>query len=182
VTVRPVTVLALLPLLAAGCGGAAAPSSPRNAVRLTLDTPGDLDTVREGSVQVSGSVQPSSATVLVRGRRVPVLAGRFSTEVGLDAGTNVIDVLAGARGARDAMTALRVRRQITVRVPDLTGESARQAKARLAGLGLRGEEVDASGPFDALLPGDPKVCQTDPEADTDVDAGKSVKLYIAKNC
>jgi hypothetical protein len=176
---RSLVLLALAAVLA-GCGSSAPPAPPRAAVRLVLDTPGDLDVVRGRSVEVSGSVTPASARVLVRGEPVAVTGGRFSTQVGLDAGTNVIDVMAGAAGVRDAMAAVRVRRQVTVRVPDVVGDSPRDARDRIAGLGLSAEEVDAGGPFDALLPGDPKVCDTDPQAGKVVDAGTKIRLLIAK--
>jgi hypothetical protein len=180
---RWVALLLLVSVLAlSGCGSGDAPAPPRTAVTLTLDTPADLDVVRGRSVEVSGSVRPAGASVLVRGQRVTVSDGRFSTEVGLAAGTNVIDVLAGARGERAAMAAVRVRRQVTVRVPDLSGDGAREAHDRLAGLGLRADDVDASGPFDGLLPGHPQVCQTDPEAGRTIDAGRTVRLFLAKDC
>ena len=177
---RASLALVILAAVLAGCGSNAPPAPPRASVRLVLDTPGDLDIVRGRSVEVSGSVRPASARVLVRGQQVAVSGGRFSTQVGLDAGTNVIDVMAGAPGVRDAMAAVRVRRQVTVRVPDVTGDSPRDARERLAGLGLAGVEVDAGGPFDALLPGDPAVCDTDPKAGKVVDAGTKVRLLIAK--
>jgi hypothetical protein len=172
----------LLLAAVAGCGSSAPPAPPRAAVRLTLDAPADLDVVRGRAVEVTGSVSPSSATVLVRGQRVAVSGGRFATQVGLDAGTNVIDVLASAPDARAAMSALRVRRQVTVRVPDLTGDRPREARDRIAALGLGSEEVDAGGPFDALLPGDPAVCETDPKAGKVVDAGTKIRLLVARGC
>ena len=179
---RRAAALLAVPVVLASCGGSSAPQTPRERVHLRLDEPGDRAVVREREVAVSGRVSPPTASVLVRGQRVAVTAGRFRTRVGLDAGTNVIDVVAGARDARAAMTALRVQRQVTVRVPDLEGDDPRDARERLAGLGLRAEIEDAGGPFDALLPGDPAVCESDPAAGDQVDAGATVKLLVARGC
>ena len=151
-------------------------------MRLEVDSPSDLAVVRGDSVEVRGRVRPASATVLVAGERVRVTGGAFSARVALDAGTNVIDVLAGAPDARAAQTAVRVRRQVTVRVPDVRGERPEDAANRLAGLGLSAETQDVGGLLDQLLPGDPIVCETDPRAGETVDTGATVKLLAGKGC
>jgi len=56
--------------------------------------------VRDETVVLRGTVSPAGATVLVHGRRVEVAGGTFEATVGLEAGTNVIDVLASAPDAR----------------------------------------------------------------------------------
>jgi len=171
----------LLALACAGCGGSSAP--PRPAVRVSLDAPGDGAAVRADRVVVRGTVSPAGATVLVRGQAVPVDGGgAWSATIGLEAGTNVIDVLASAKGARAAMTALRVRRLVTVRVPDVSGAGGADATDRLAGLGLQAHVVDTGGFLDGLLPGKPVVCETQPAAGEVVDAGTTVQVLVSKTC
>jgi hypothetical protein len=175
-----VSTVALAALALAGCGKAdkAAP-----AVRLSVDAPGDMALVRRQSIDVHGVVSPATARVSVEGKPVDVSSGRFSTSVPLLPGTNLIDVVAGADGgARPAMVALRVRRQVTVAVPDLVGFTPSDAKDSLAGLGLQAEIHKASGFFDFRLPEDARVCQTDPAAGMDVAPGSTVKVFAAKRC
>ena len=155
---------------------------PREPVGLDLDQPVDLAVVREDAVEVSGSVSPSDAVVTVRGERADVSGGRFSAMVELEPGTNVIDVLAGAGDARPAMRAVRVRRQVTVEVPDLDGYAPPDAADRLAGLGLRADVELADDILETLLPGEPSVCGTDPPSGTEVDSGSTVRVLAAKRC
>jgi beta-lactam-binding protein with PASTA domain len=80
------------------------------------------------------------------------------------------------------MVALRVRRQVTVSVPDLTGFTPSDAKDALAGLGLEADVHKSSGLFDFLIPADARVCQTDPPAGTQVNPGTTVNVFAAKSC
>ncbi len=170
--------VALLAL--AGCGKAAKPAPP---VQLSVDAPADMALLRVSSVEVHGVVSPPSADVLVEGKPVPVDGGRFSTRVPLLPGTNLIDVVAGAAGgARPAMVALRVRRQVTVSLPDLSGLTPSDAKDTLAGLGLKGDIQRATGILEFLLPEDARVCGTEPPAGTDVKPGTTVTVFAAKQC
>jgi hypothetical protein len=163
-----------------GCGGSTKPAPP---VRLTVDAPGDMALLHQDSVEVHGVVSPRNARVMVEGKDVPVGSGRFSATVALQPGTNLIDVVAGASGgARPAMVALRVRRQVTVSVPDLTNYTPSDAKDALAGLGLKADVHKSSGLFDFLIPADARVCQTDPPAGTQVDPGTTVNVFAAKSC
>ena len=116
--------------LLAGCGGSD-PATPLTSVRLSVAEPGDAELVRDDRVAVS-----------------------------LDPGTNVVDVLASAADRRPAMTAVRVRRQVTVTVPDLAGETPEGAADRLTALGLEVKQERHGGVFDLLLPGEPSVCET----------------------
>jgi hypothetical protein len=175
-------LLVLLALAATGCGDQQAPEPPRPPVHLTLSGPSDTASVHGDSIEVSGTVSPVSATVRVRGRRVPVSGGSFTAKVGLEAGTNVIDILASAPETRPAMTAVRVRRLVTVRVPDVVGDDPTDARDRLETLGLTTTVEQTGGIFDTLLPGDPLVCETDPVAGREVDAGTQVRLMVAKGC
>ena len=100
----------------------------------------------------------------------------------LDAGVNVIDVLASAGDARPALAALRVRRLVIVRVPALVGLAPDEATARLEALGLKADRENGGGLFDELLGGDPRVCQTDPVAGTRADPGATVLLEVARRC
>ncbi len=164
----------------AGCGGGHGRAAP---VRLTIDAPPDLALLRAASVEVHGVVAPAAATVSVAGRHVNVSRGRFSARVALLPGTNLIDVVAGAPGgARPAMAAVRVRRQVTVTVPDLTDLTPSDAKDALAGLGLEADVKKAGGLVEFLLPVDAHVCDSDPPAGTTVDPGTTVTVFAAKRC
>jgi hypothetical protein len=134
------------------------------------------------SVEVHGTVSPVSARVMVEGRDVAVRGGQFTTSVSLDPGTNLIDVVAGAKAARPAMLALRVRRQVTVNVPDLTGLTPSDAKDALGSLGLKADIKKAGGILELLLPEDARVCDTDPPARTSVNPGTTVTVFAAKAC
>jgi hypothetical protein len=166
--------------LLAACGGGSTPAPP--PVRLTVTTPGDQAVVRDARVELAGAVRPSTARVTVAGRRATVTGGTFRASVALAPGTNVIDVLASAGRARPALVALRVRREVSVRVPDLAGVTADEARARLGDLGLDAEIRDDGGILDRLLPGDPRVCATDPPAGERLDLGEPVRVLVARRC
>ncbi len=180
-TTLPAAALAGALLLSA-CGGADrhAPDPP---VRLTLEAPGDAAVVRGREVEVRGRVGPPESSVLVAGRAVEVAGGGFRASVPLREGTNVIDVLASADGRAPAMTALRVTREVTVRVPDVAGLAPRDAEDRLAAAGLRSRVIDESDLLDALLvPLDRRVCETRPGAGDAARRGATVTLKVAKVC
>ena len=80
------------------------------------------------------------------------------------------------------MIAIRVRRQVSVRVPDLVGFTPSDAKDALAGKGLEADVQESSGLFDFLLPEDARVCETDPQAGAEVDPGTTVSVFAAKRC
>jgi hypothetical protein len=182
---RPAVLLATaacsLPL--ASCGGATdTPAGP--PVRLAVTDPADLGTVREASVDVRGTVRPAGATVTVAGHRADVAGGQFHARVDLAAGVNVIDVLASHGAARPATTAVRVRRIVTVDVPDVTGLDSDAARTQLqdAGLKVDTQRLPGNDILDRLFGGKPKVCQTSPSAGATVDAGTTVQVLVARNC
>src|SRR3954471_3925601 len=161
---KPLSALAVSVVALAGCGDSKKPAPP---VRLTVDAPADMALLHDASVEVHGVVSPGSARVRVEGKDVRVSAGTFSTRVDLLPGTNLIDVEAGAKGgARPAMIALRVRRRVTVAVPDLAGVTPSDAKDTLAGLGLEADVKVSQGLLDFLLPENARVCETTPPAGT----------------
>lgn len=165
----------------AGCGSGT--SKPAPPVRLSVDAPSDMAVLRQGSVEVHGIVSPATADVKVEGRPITVTGGRFSTQVGLLPGTNLIDVVAGAPGgARPAMVALRVRREVTVQIPELAGVTPSDAKDTLAGLGLKADIKESSGILDFLLPENARVCDTNPPAGTNVQPASTVTVFAAKSC
>jgi hypothetical protein len=177
---KPLSAFALCTVALVGCGDAKKPAPP---VRLTVDSPSDMQLLHDNSVEVHGVVSPATAVVMVEGKGVAVRSGSFSTRVDLLPGTNLIDVVAGAKGgARPAMIALRVRRQVTVAVPDLAGVTPSDAKDTLAGLGLKADVKISQGFLDFLLPENARVCQTDPAAGTQVDPGTTVTVLAAKRC
>jgi hypothetical protein len=175
-------IAAVIALALGGCGKDTK-KPPAPPVRLSVDAPTDLALVHDNPVDVHGVVSPADAQVSVEGHDVDVSGGRWSAQVSLQPGTNLIDVFAGATGgARPAMVAIRVRRQVKVTIPDLTGFTPSDAKDSLAGLGLQADVKEASGILEFLLPEDARVCQTDPPAGSDVDPGSTVKVFAAKQC
>ena len=171
---------AACPLAVAACGASSTANKP--AVRLSVDAPGDGTLVHDGNVEVSGRVSPPGASVMVLGRAATTTGGTFSASVPLHTGDNVIDVMASARSARPAMIAVRVLRQVQIRVPDVTGESPGDARARLEQAGLRADVHESSDPFQDLLPVDASVCSTDPSPGTRVERGTTVRVRVAKIC
>src|SRR3954471_6014155 len=166
--------------LAGGCGGDAPAPAP---VRLDVTAPSDSAVVRAATVELRGTVRPASAVVTVRGERATVSGeGTFHASVRLAAGSNVIDVMASAGDARPALTAIRVRRRVSVEVPDLVGVLAADVKDRLAGTGLKAKVDDQDGIFERILPGDPVVCATDPSAGEEVDPGTTVRVLVSRRC
>jgi hypothetical protein len=170
--------LALAGGYTAGCGD----SPAERPVRLEITAPADTAVVHDESVEVRGLVQPRRARVLVLGRPARVARGEFRAVVPLRAGSNLIDVGASARGAAPAWDALRVTREVPVKLPDLSGATRDDAVDRLEALGLSAE-VEEHGDFlDELLGGDWVVCESDPPAGSDLPSGTGVKLIVARGC
>jgi Glucodextranase, domain B/PASTA domain len=163
---------------ASGCGD----DSAEQPVRLEITAPTDTAVVNDDSVEVRGLVQPRRARVLVLGRRARVVRGEFRTVVPLEEGSNLIDVGASARGAAPAWEALRVTREVLVTLPDLAGATRDDAIARLDALGLRAEVQEEGDLLDELLGGDWYVCETQPQAGSDVRRGARIHLVVAKGC
>jgi hypothetical protein len=169
-------------LLLSACGSKT-PAPSVAAVHVAVSVPSDLSAVRADRVEVRGTVRPRVATVMVRGQRARVVGDAWSASVTLRPGVNVVDVLASAGRARPALTVVRVRRLITVTVPDLVDASADEARQQLADVGLQGTFEDTSGGFfDDLLGGKPTVCETDPVAGDEVDPGSTVRVTVSRRC
>jgi hypothetical protein len=84
-------VLSLLALSLTGC------TESSMILNLTVDTPKDGTTVNKPTVTVSGSVggkEPKGAKVTINNADVPVNDGKFSADVTLTEGKNVIDIVA----------------------------------------------------------------------------------------
>lgn len=170
-------------LLIAGCGGDDSSTASAGAVHLAITAPGDLDAVHDGQVQIRGTVRPATATVTVRGKKASVSSGQWTAEVSLEPGVNVVDILASAGRARPALTAVRVRRVVDVEVPDVTGLSADDARQQLEDAHLTAKlQTEDGGFFDDLLGGEPKVCQTSPQAGAAVQPGSTVVVQMARSC
>ena len=177
-------VLVTACLAVAGCGGGDDPPAQRALAPVVLDVrePADEAVVRTDSVRVAGSVAPAGSAVRVNGSVAEVEGDEFVADVPLDPGANVIDVIASARGRAPALTAIRVTRELPVEVPDVGGLEVEEAESRLADAGLQAKVEDDGGFFDELLPGEPAVCDQDPEAGTEVRRGTTVLLTIGKQC
>jgi hypothetical protein len=165
-----------------GCGGDEPPAKPPAPVSLRVVAPADLSTVDDGTVQVRGTVQPAGARVSVLGRRAEVSGGAFTARVPLEPGANVIDVAASAHGRTASFAALRVSREVRIRVPDLGGRPADEAERSIEALGLDVRARRGGGFIDHLLPGDIRVCAQEPQAGTAVRRGATVRLLVARSC
>ena len=110
--------------------------------------------------------------------------GTFRAQVALEPGANVIDVIATARGRgagddgvpRDARDAGR-------RCPTSTGSRSQEVEERL----VRRRAAAPTSPsaadlIEELLPGEPAVCEQDPEPGTEVRRGTTVRVEVAKSC
>ncbi len=174
-----VAVLAVGAFTVAGCGGDDKPGPP---VRLKIDAPSDGTVLHRSSVEVSGRVAPAGTGVMVEGESVAVRGGRFVTTVDLDPGTNLVDVFAGRSGSVPVMVALRVRREVDVRVPELGGATPEDAEDALAAVGLQTDLDKSGGIIELLLPEDARVCDTDPGSGSLVPPGTTVTVHVAKLC
>jgi Glucodextranase, domain B/PASTA domain len=165
----------------AGCGEDR-PKVAQAPVKLEITAPADGAVVRDAVVEVSGRVRPASAAVTVGGVPAAVHGGEFSVRVPLEEGANVLDVAATAPGSTPALTALRVTRDVLITIPDLIGRPADQAEVQLRRLGLQTQEEHGGGILEPLLPGSPKVCDTDPRGGAEVRRGAQVRVLVAKDC
>ena len=181
---RQILVFACLAAAAAGCGGDDGERTQRAAVPVSLgvSAPSDNAVVQSEAVEVRGTVEPADATVMVLGRSAAVDAGSFSAEVELEPGANVIDVVATARGRGPAMTAVRITRELPVDVPDLDGLEVQEVEDQLADAGLKADITERTNLIEELLPGEPAVCEQDPEPGTEVRRGTTVRVEVAKSC
>jgi Glucodextranase, domain B/PASTA domain len=184
---RPILVLACLAAAAAtGCGGGEGErraQRPAPPVSLKITSPTDMATVRTETVEVTGTVEPAGAAVLVLGQKAPVSGGgTFTATVPLEPGANVIDVMATAGGHAPALTAFRVTREVPVTVPDLSGKKVPEVEKTLHDAGLKPEVEEGGGLLERLLPGDPAVCEQDPGPGAQVRHGTRVHVIVSKSC
>lgn len=179
---RAVLACAACAAVLGGCGDEPSQTQPTERVRLDISGPSDGSILRRGTADVHGSVSPRASSVTVLGRPALVTDGRFTVVVPLEPGVNVIDVMATAPRRRPTMTALRVTRDVLVTVPDLEGVLEDEIEARLAPLGLDVNVERGGGLFDVLRPGEPRVCEQEPEAGARVRRGREVLVVVAKRC
>jgi hypothetical protein len=169
-------------VLLCACGSAArAPAAA--PVKLRLSSPADQARIDASTATIYGTVSPRTAQVLVVGRPVkPDADGGFSTKVALNPGTNLIDVIASARHARPAMTSLRITRYVLISVPDVTGESPKDAAEAIHNAGLTPQIHSSGDPFGFLIPLRDQVCGQSPAGNAHVAPGSTVVLDIGKVC
>jgi hypothetical protein len=183
---RPFVALACLAAAVAGCGGGDEPRAqtpPPPPVELDVTSPDDMATVRTATVEVRGTVTPAGAVVRVLGQPATVSGGgTFSARVPLDPGNNVIDVIATARRRGPALTAFRVTREMPVVVPDLGGLDVAAVQEKLGSAGLGVDVEHGGGLLEQLLPGEPAVCEQDPEPGAKARRGTTVHVVVAKSC
>lgn len=172
-------------VLLSSCGGTDASSRAARAlpqVHMRVTSPSDTLSTRGTSITVRGSVEPAGADVRVLGHPAEVVGDRFTAQVDLEPGANVIDVSATAAHRDPALTALRVTREMPVSVPDLSGLTSDEARGKIEGLGLKYDETKGGGLFEGLLPGDPAVCEQDPSPGKDAMRGTTVRVIVSKSC
>jgi hypothetical protein len=181
---RAPALLIVACLAVAGCGGDGDDRAQRVLVPVALDvtTPADMAVVESETVEVRGTVEPAGANVRVLGEPADVSGGTFSAQVPLQPGANVIDVIATARGRAASMTAIRVTRELPVEVPDLDGLEVPELQERLSDAGLRADVSERGGLIEELLPGEPVVCEQDPEPGTEVRRGTTVRVEVGRSC
>jgi hypothetical protein len=176
----------LVLLLATGLALGACGETPRPAteprVKLKLDAPDNGGSILADRVAVRGTVTPADAAVRVAGEDAEVNDGTFMAEVALQPGGNVIDVTASSPGRRPATDAVRVKRDMRVRVPDVVGRTPEDAGAALRKTGLTSVEERGGSWIDRLLPGGIEVCATRPRAGALLDKGTRVTLESARDC
>ena len=178
---RSIVLLLAAGLTLAACGDEQRPASePR--VTLKLDVPSDGGSVRAETVAVRGLVRPADAKVRVAGRQADVADGEFSAEVPLEPGGNVIDVTASAPGRRPATDAVRVLRDMRVKLPAVVGRHDDAAVEELEKLDLRVEVEQGGTWLDRVLGGAIEVCAMDPPAGTLVEPRSTVTLHTAPRC
>jgi beta-lactam-binding protein with PASTA domain len=166
----------------AGCGGDDDPQPPAPRVKVAVTSPADTAVIDSDAVRIEGSVAPARAQVRVLGKTVQAVDGRFSTEVELEPGANVIDLSASADGRRPDVAAIRVVRRMPVEIPSLQGDPADTAVERLEALGLSVDVQQVGGFLDDILGGELRVCDTDPDEGETVRPGTTVTLEAARGC
>jgi hypothetical protein len=181
---RAPTVAAVVALcaLATACGDDPEPPRQEPGVKLRIGSPADGEVVRSETVELRGTVQPRGARVRVLGREIAVDGGSFRAEVPLEPGANLIDVSADAAGRRPDFAVARIVLEVRQPVPDLVGRDADTAQEQLEGLGFTVRVENAGGFFDPILPGDPKVCDLEPEPGTELLPGSEVTVLVARDC
>jgi hypothetical protein len=178
--VRRPALLLVAGLAVAACGADTPPPRPPT-VQLYLDAPADGARVDARKLEIRGRVSPAGAQVRVLGQAAETAGGRFSAEVALSEGANVVDVSATAPDRSPALAALRVTLDTRIAVPDVTGLRSAEAASKLDALGLRFRERRTDSFFDRLLPAR-EVCMTDPQAGARVPRGSEVVLDVARDC
>lgn len=116
------------------------------------------------------------------GRAIATDRGEFTTQVQLQPGSNLVDVLAGAAHDNAAMTAVRVYRQILVTIPNVSNDSPDGAAKALVALGLQVRLKDTNPFYAFLIPGGQGVCGTSPGSGHRVLPGTTVTVSVSKTC
>jgi hypothetical protein len=178
VTAGGVALLLVVGAGLSGCGG----TTRQEPVALRVTAPLDSTVVRDSVVEIRGRVRPSRARVWVAGRRASVSGHEFRATVPLRSGPNLVDLGASAPGSRTTWAAVRVTREIVVKLPNLVGAPRENAVGRLATLGLRSEVAERRSFLDILNPVGWSVCETGPHAGAVVPKGTLVRVVVSKSC
>lgn len=120
--------------------------------------------------------------MLVAGRRASVSGRDFRATVPLRSGSNLVDIGASAPGSRATWAAVRVTREIVVKLPDLVGASRGDALDVIRSLGLRPSVTEQHSFLDVLDPVGWGVCKTAPQGGAELPKGAAVRVVVAKRC
>jgi hypothetical protein len=172
------TLVAVAAACLGGCGG----SAPQRRVALRVTAPLDSAVVRHRMLDVRGRVRPAGARVLVAGRRASVIGRDFRATVPLRSGSNLVDIGASAPGSRATWAAVRVTREIVVKLPDLVGAPRGDALDLIRSLGLRSSVTEQRNLFDVLDPAGWRVCKTAPKGGAELPKGTAVRVVVSKLC
>lgn len=180
---RRLIAAAALCLSIAGCGtDADAPGTGAGpALKLTAPVAGQV--VRGSTVAVRGITPEGYSEIRVAGEKAVLRKGLFEARVPLEAGENVIDVVAVGAGKEPATTNVSVVQVPRDRalVPDVIDERLDEAQVHLTDAGF-GYDTVGGGVAGIVNETNWTVCDTTPDVGSAVPPGATVTLVVRRVC